>query len=627
MAFPLSPVNGQTATINGISHVYNSTSGTWTRVVAVNSYTSANAPTNPNIGDIWYDTATDDVYRYTTDGVGFYWLDITGPTVANAVTYLSTNVYANSFNGSSQYLSVPTSSAFNFGTGDFTIECWINISATGISHCILSSFPATTSPNGFEFLINPTNYVTLDTWSYPTEQAITATSNPLVINTWNHVAVSKASGTFRIFVNGIACTFSGSSSQAIDGSTGVTITVGFSKATSYSHYLNGHISNLRVVKGTAVYTTAFAVPTAPLTAITNTQLLTCQTVPIVDASTNTNQVTNVGGVGLSIYSAQQTPVSIGPVTLPDSTQFITANSLGMHNRIINGAMTTDQRNSGSSQTITAAAALAYTVDRWYAYSTGANVTGQQVAGSGALQYLYQFTGAASVTAIGFAQRIEAVNSYDLNGSTVTLSAYLANSLLTTVTWTAYYATSADTFGTLASPTRTQIATGSWAVTSTLTRYATNIAIPAAATTGIEIVFTVGAQISGTWRIGAVQLEPGTVATPFERRPVGTELALCQRYFQVAGRSFGVAISSSAVLINQQCVPTMRTTPSVTLTTTSPYIESSPWVVVATTSGCSADGTHMTLYGGEVKIAGTISGIASNQAIEFGGSQLLFTAEL
>jgi hypothetical protein len=112
---------------------------------------------------------------------------------------------------------------------------------------------------------------------------------------------------------------------------------------------------------------------------------------------------------------------------------------------------------------------------------------------------------------------------------VTLSAFLANSLLTTVTWTAYYANTADTFGTLASPTRTQIATGSWTVTSSLARYTANIVIPTAATTGIEIVFTVGAQISGTWRIGAVQFESGTVATPFERRPIGTELALCQRY--------------------------------------------------------------------------------------------------
>ncbi len=233
---------------------------------------------------------------------------------------------------------------------------------------------------------------------------------------------------------------------------------------------------------------------------------------------------------------------------------------GMRNRIINGAMAVDQRNAGASQTFTAAAALAYSVDRWYGYCTGANVTGQQVAGATAGQFRYQFTGAASVTAIGFGQRIEQLNSADLAGTTATLSVDLANSVLTTVTWTAYYATTADAFGTLASPTRTQIATGTFTVTSTVTRYSTQISIPGAATTGIEIVFTVGAQASGTWTIGDVQLERGTVATPFERRSFGQELALCQRYY----------LKTQAVL-NQSPVTAaayfpvyMRATPTVTV---------------------------------------------------------------
>jgi hypothetical protein len=222
-----------------------------------------------------------------------------------------------------------------------------------------------------------------------------------------------------------------------------------------------------------------------------------------------------------------TGITSPAVSTPD---FLNTNSLGMRNRIINGAMVVDQRNAGASQTITSGAALAYTVDRWYAYSTGANVTGQRVAGTGNNQFAYRFTGAASVTAIGFGQRIEAANCFDLAGSTATLSVELSNTLLTTVTWTAFYANTADTFGTLASPTRTQIATGTFTVNSTLTRYATNISIPSAATTGIEIVFTVGAQTSGTWIIDNVQFEAGTVATPFERRMITTEMALCQRYY-------------------------------------------------------------------------------------------------
>ena len=280
---------------------------------------------------------------------------------------------------------------------------------------------------------------------------------------------------------------------------------------------------------------------------------------------------------------------------------------GTRNRIINGAVAVDQRNAGAAQTFTAAAALAYNVDRWYGYCTGANVTGQQVAGATAGEYRYRFTGAASVTAIGFGHRIEQLNSTDLASSTATLSVDLANSLLTTVTWTAYYATTANTFGTLASPTRTQIATGTFTVTSTVTRYNTNISVPAAATTGIEIVFTVGAQTSGTWTIGNVQLEPGTVATPFERRSYGAELALCQRYATVMPNSgqygpSGSLYSTSAGTVFFKFPTTMRTSPTLSNRTTSFEIFGISAVTgtVSTTSintqGIKFDGTSLSSLG-------------------------------
>jgi hypothetical protein len=236
-------------------------------------------------------------------------------------------------------------------------------------------------------------------------------------------------------------------------------------------------------------------------------------------------------------------------TFSSNVQMPSANGsclAGLRNRLINGNFYADQRNAGASQTITAGAALAYTVDRFYAYCTGANVTGQRVAGTAPNAYLYRFTGAASTTKIGFAQRIENLNCQDLAGQTATLSIDLSNSPLTTVTWTAWYASTANTFGTLASPTRTQIATGTFTVTSTLTRYSTNITIPSAATTGIEIELSVGAQTSGTWNIGNVQLEFGATATPFEQRPIGMELALCQRYLPVVevGNLSGLAFNAT-----------------------------------------------------------------------------------
>lgn len=213
----------------------------------------------------------------------------------------------------------------------------------------------------------------------------------------------------------------------------------------------------------------------------------------------------------------------------------------LRNRIINGNMYIAQRATSATVTAGTGVPTASTgypcVDRFFVYSTGANVTAAQVAGSGSNRNLLQVTGAASVTAVGIGQRIEAVNSYDLAGQTCTLAVDLANSLLTTVTWTASYATTADTFGTIGTPTKTQIATGTFTVTSTLTRYSVNISVPAAATTGIEILFTVGAQTSGTFQVGNVQFEAGSIATPFERRVHPVELAMCQRYFEYA--SFNV----------------------------------------------------------------------------------------
>lgn len=272
--------------------------------------------------------------------------------------------------------------------------------------------------------------------------------------------------------------------------------------------------------------------------VPSTQTASTSAAGIVQLSTSTSSTSTTLA---ATPSAVKTAYDLANAALPKSGGTMTGDLVtpslnggqlaGMRNRIINGAMAIDQRNNGNSQTITAGAALAYTVDRWYAYCTGANVTGDQIQGATANQFRYQFTGAASVTAIGFAQRIEAINSADLASTTATLSVDLANSLLTTVTWTAFYANTTDSFGTLAVPTKTQIATGTFTVNSTVTRYSTQISIPAAATTGIEIRFTVGAQTSGTWTIGDVQLERGGVATPYERRDHSLEVSLCQRYYQ------------------------------------------------------------------------------------------------
>jgi hypothetical protein len=256
------------------------------------------------------------------------------------------------------------------------------------------------------------------------------------------------------------------------------------------------------------------------------------TTPITGGLTITSGgfVVTAGGAsitgGLTTDSLVTSSINAGPLA-------------GLRNRFVNPLMSKDQRNGGVAQTITAGAALAYTVDQWYAFCTGANVTGQQILSSTAnSRYRYRFTGAASVTLIAFVQRIEANNCFDMAGKSATLSVEISNSLLPSVNYAVYYANTANTFGTVAAPTRTLITNGTFSVNSTMTRYNVTFSVPSAATTGIEVVFAVGAQISGTWETGACQLEIGTIATQLEARSTQGEQVLCDTYYEIGTVAMG-----------------------------------------------------------------------------------------
>jgi hypothetical protein len=228
------------------------------------------------------------------------------------------------------------------------------------------------------------------------------------------------------------------------------------------------------------------------------------------------------------------------------------------NRIINGAMVIDQRNNGAAQTITSSSP--YSLDRWQAYSGGANTTLQQVAsGVSGVPFVMQITGAASNTALQIQQKIESKNIADCAGSTVTLSALISNSLLTTVTWVAYYANATDNFS-----STTSIATGTFTVNATLTQYSVQIALPANAANGVGIQFATGAQTSGTFKLTNVQLEKGSTATSFDYRDYGRELIMCQRYYYRTTTFEGLVtsrITNSTLFMTSVFPVSMRTAPT------------------------------------------------------------------
>jgi hypothetical protein len=201
------------------------------------------------------------------------------------------------FNGSTDILTVASNAAFGFGTGDFTVEFWIYPLVTANSWSIYHG----TATNAF--IINTTTSGQVTARSYGVADLLTTTAT-LAVNAWTHLAVTRSGTTLTIWLNGV-------SSGTVTNSTNFATTgLYIGRADSVTAYLNGYMSNLRVVKGTAAYTAAFTPPSAPVTAIANTSLLINFTnAGIYDASTQNNAIT-VGDAQASTTQYKWSPTSM-----------------------------------------------------------------------------------------------------------------------------------------------------------------------------------------------------------------------------------------------------------------------------------------------------------------------------
>ena len=122
--------------------------------------------------------------------------------------------------------------------------------------------------------------------------AATTASCPfsLASNVWYHIAFVRNVNTVTIYVNGVAQTMTQATQSGAFLDVGTINYIG-RWGGSPEYAFNGQMSNFRAVVGTAVYTSNFTPPTAPLTAITNTQLLTCQSSTFIDNSPSARAIT------------------------------------------------------------------------------------------------------------------------------------------------------------------------------------------------------------------------------------------------------------------------------------------------------------------------------------------------
>jgi hypothetical protein len=209
------------------------------------------------------------------------------------------DLWSNQFSGSGNYstISSPPTTIREWWTTDFTIETWI----------YPTTIPTSTYPSvcGNANAINTTNY-----WSFGPvtgnvvtffyfsggERRVTSTQT-VTLNQWNHIAMTKTSSGIIIWVNGVGMT-----AVAVVGTPQAVSSEPFIIGQVSGRNTVGYVSNLRIVKGTAVYTANFTPPTAPLTAITNTSLLTCQSNRFRDNSSNNFTLTATGTPSVQRFS-------------------------------------------------------------------------------------------------------------------------------------------------------------------------------------------------------------------------------------------------------------------------------------------------------------------------------------
>ena len=200
-------------------------------------------------------------------------LTITGsPTVVafspfNPSASWSAATYGGSgyFDGSGDYLTLSPGAAFAFGSGDFTVELFVYITASAANYYLIDARNASQTTNWFM------NISGANVWQWYNTLAILSGGNP-VLNQWNHVVYVRSGTTGSLFINGSR---TATQTDSYNYSTSPTTSYIASRY-SATEQLTGYISNLRIVKGSAVYDptlTTLTVPTAPLTAITNTSLL------------------------------------------------------------------------------------------------------------------------------------------------------------------------------------------------------------------------------------------------------------------------------------------------------------------------------------------------------------------
>jgi len=243
-----------------------------------------------------------------------------GNTTQGTFTPFSQTGWGNYFDGNGDGFTISNSAEFDFGSGDFTIELWASFETHSHTHHLVSkrtSSGATNTNWTLEVVSGVANFYASNGSTF----FINLLGGGVVssIGVWYHIAVTRSGNDFKMFINGTQAGSTLTSSSSIS-STSRNLNIGLDPLNS-SNRINGYVSNLRIVKGTALYTSNFTPTTSPLTTVSGTSLLTCQSNRFIDNSSNAFAITLNGNPSIQAFSPFAPTASYDTTTVGGSGYF------------------------------------------------------------------------------------------------------------------------------------------------------------------------------------------------------------------------------------------------------------------------------------------------------------------
>ena len=296
-------------------------------------------------------------------------------------------VYTSGNFSGSNYLTVPASSVFAFGTGDFTVECWVYPTSYQAWSVLFAGVQFGSGSDWGLYLGNGTTagLVMLQFTSNGTQNI--QISSPVALNVWTHIAVTRKSTTATIWINGVS---SISSSQNYSMTSTFVRGIGAGYNGNGSTTMQGRIYNLRVAN-IAVYTGTFTPPTAPLSttqsASTNISAITSGQTVLLALNNSTTVTTDATGLNTitntnNVVNTTSSPVIPTPLfSLASDLGSSVTGTIFMVNKTGTGSITVNTNTAGVPALISLNILPYSSANRFAAEATVANIYINNIAGS------------------------------------------------------------------------------------------------------------------------------------------------------------------------------------------------------------------------------------------------------